>query len=79
MTIFTGLVVFTWCSWGPELVELTLVVKMSWRPWTESAKRLRYMKGVKRKFPEPLKRWNIVRGDTVSDLEENVSKHARHL
>ena len=41
---------------------------MSWRPWTESAKRLRYMKGVKRKFPEPLKKWNIVRGDTVSDL-----------
>ena len=40
---------------------------MSWRPWTESAKRLKYMKGVKRKLPEPLKRWNIVRGDTVSD------------
>ena len=39
---------------------------MSWRPWTETAKRLRFMKGIKRKFPEPLKRWNIVRGDVVS-------------
>lgn len=40
--------------------------EMSWRPWTQSAKRVKYMKGVKRKFPEPIKKWNIVRGDTVS-------------
>ena len=39
---------------------------MSWRPWTQGAKRVRYIKGVKRKLPEPIKKWTIVRGDTVS-------------
>lgn len=48
---------FTWLSAGAE---------MSWRPWTQGAKRVRYIKGVKRKLPEPIKKWTIVRGDTVS-------------
>ncbi len=40
---------------------------MSWRPWTQSARRVRYMRGLKRKLPEPIKKWAIVRGDTVSE------------
>ena len=39
---------------------------MSWRPWTAAAARLRHMKGHKRKPPEPITKWKIVRGDLVS-------------
>ena len=38
---------------------------MSWRPWTQSAKRIRQLKGLKRKPPEPIKKWNILNGDKV--------------
>lgn len=41
---------------------------MSWRAWTAGAKRIRTLKGNKRKPPEPIKQWNIVRGDTVAVL-----------
>ena len=40
--------------------------KMSWRPWTAAAARLRHLKGHKRKPPEPITKWKIVRGDLVS-------------
>ena len=40
--------------------------KMSWRPWTAAAARLRHLKGHKRKLPEPIAKWKIVRGDLVS-------------
>ena len=40
--------------------------KMSWRPWTAAAARLRHLKGHKRKLPEPITKWKIVRGDLVS-------------
>ena len=39
---------------------------MSWRPWTQAAARLRRMRGNKRKLPEKITRWNIVKGDLVS-------------
>ena len=39
---------------------------MSWRPWTGAAARLRHLKGYKRKPPEPITKWKIVRGDLVS-------------
>ena len=41
---------------------------MSWRPWTGAAKRVAKLKGHKRKPPEPIKDWKIVRGDLVSLL-----------
>ena len=36
------------------------------RPWSAAARRLRQLKGVKRKPPEPIRRWKMVRGDSVS-------------
>lgn len=41
---------------------------MSWRPWTAAAKRVARLKGHKRKPPEPIKDWKIVRGDLVEVL-----------
>jgi len=37
---------------------------MSWRPWSLAIASVRAMK--KRKLPEPIKKWNIVRADLVS-------------
>ena len=37
---------------------------MSWRPWSLAVASVRALK--KRKLPEPIKKWNIVRGDLVS-------------
>ena len=41
-------------------------VHMSWRPWTAAAKRVAQLRGNKRKPLEPIKKWNIVRGDLVN-------------
>lgn len=41
---------------------------MSWRPWTAAAKRVAQLRGNKRKPLEPIKKWNIVRGDLVEIL-----------
>ncbi|XP_065836772.1 large ribosomal subunit protein uL24m-like [Oscarella lobularis] len=38
------------------------------RPWSAAARRLRQLKGVKRKPPEPIRRWKMVRGDSVEVL-----------
>ncbi|XP_062516515.1 large ribosomal subunit protein uL24m-like [Corticium candelabrum] len=38
------------------------------RPWTATAKRLRTLRGIKRKPPEPIRRWKVVRGDWVEVL-----------
>ena len=39
---------------------------MSWRPWTAAAKRVAQLRGNKRKPLEPIRKWNVVRGDLVS-------------
>jgi large subunit ribosomal protein L24 len=39
---------------------------MSWRPWTQSAKRVKSLRGHKRLQPDLIPHWKIVRGDLVS-------------
>ncbi|XP_019859548.1 PREDICTED: uncharacterized protein LOC100632341, partial [Amphimedon queenslandica] len=41
---------------------------MSWKPWTLAAARLKMVKSKDFKFPEPISRWNIVKGDLVQVL-----------
>jgi large subunit ribosomal protein L24 len=41
---------------------------MSWRPWTQSAKRVKSLRGHKRLQPDLIPHWKIVRGDLVQVL-----------
>ena len=45
---------------------------MSWRASGKALKYIRATRGVNKKIPEPIKKWNIKKGDTVSRVEVAV-------
>ena len=42
---------------------------MSWRATGKALKHIRSARGVNKKIPEPIKKWNIKKGDTVFAID----------